>query len=221
LLIKNNHHLLINKQGALVKKIILILALLMFDLTLLSQQKLTIPKDVCEAKYINSFTRIPVPSIYRDRNALFKVATVNISANFIGAWPNDAKTAFNYALDIWRHLINSSIPIRIKAEWASLEAGILGAAGATSYKKNFLNAPVADVNYPISLAEALSGTELNGSEEEEIMKLKKDGVGKGSRSEKLKTDKLPAGVYIVELLIKEEETRKETRSTKKISIIKP
>ena len=149
-----------------MKKFLLILTITMLNLCLFSQQKLSICSDECKAGFINSFTRIPAPSIYRDRNALYKVATLNITADYVGTWPNEAKGAFNYALDIWRHLIKSSIPIKIKAEWKSLDADVLGSTYATSYKKNFANAPFADVNYPVSLAEALSGTHLNGSEEE-------------------------------------------------------
>ncbi len=55
---------------------------------------------------------------------------------------------------------------------------------------------------------------------EEIISVRKDGLSKGIIKEKIKTDKLSAGVYIVELKINEEETRKETRISKKITIIR-
>lgn len=79
-------------------------------------------------------------------------------------------------MSIWRHLINSPRPIKIKAEWKALgeNSGVLASTRVTSYKKNFPNAPLLNVNYPISLAESLSGTELNGSAEEIVMEVNSD-----------------------------------------------
>ncbi len=150
-----------------MKRFFKILIILMFNLPLLSQQKISIPNLASEAKNINYFTKVHAPSIYRDHNSLFKVQTLNISANYIGTWPPEAQVAFNYALEIWSYLINSSIPIKIKAEWKIFEEqGALAGTHPTSYIKNFTNAPMADVNFPVSLAEALSGIELNGIEDE-------------------------------------------------------
>ena len=55
---------------------------------------------------------------------------------------------------------------------------------------------------------------------EEIIRVRKDGLSKGIIKEKIKTENLSAGVYIVELKINEEVTRKETRISKKITIIR-
>ena len=55
---------------------------------------------------------------------------------------------------------------------------------------------------------------------EEVARVRKEGLSKGVINEKIKTENLSAGVYIVELKITEEETRKETRINKKITIIR-
>ena len=172
-----------------MKRLFIILVLLVFDLTIFSQQSPLTPCFLSKAKYVNHFTKIPAPGIYRDHNSLSKIQTLNISANYIGAWPSEAQNAFNYALNIWSYLINSTIPIKIRAEWVPLGEGILAETNSTSYKKNFINAPIANVNFPVSLAEALSGTELNGSEEEIKIRVSSDfswyyGIDGNTPSEK-------------------------------------
>lgn len=157
-----------------MKKILVIFLFFVFNASVFSQQIQLNPYFVSKAKYVNYFTKIPSPSIYRDHYSLSKIQTMNISANYIGTWPSEAQNAFNYALEIWSYLIKSTIPIKIKAEWVPLGEGILAETNSTSYKKNFTNAPVRDVNYPVSLAEALSGTELNGSEEEINIRVSSD-----------------------------------------------
>jgi hypothetical protein len=78
--------------------------------------------------------------------------------------------AFQFAANIWGATINSSVPITIRASWAgspTLECtsttATLGQAGASSMRSDFPGAPVPHTWYPIALANALSGTDLNSS----------------------------------------------------------
>ncbi|GAB4477393.1 MAG: hypothetical protein Kow0088_16230 [Anaerolineales bacterium] len=81
------------------------------------------------------------------------------------AWPNDAKTAFTYAANIWASLLSSPVPIVIDACWATnLGSGVLGHSGALSYRRDFANAPQSNVWYAIALANALSGSDLEPGE---------------------------------------------------------
>ena len=89
-------------------------------------------------------------------------------------WPTQAQTAFSYAADIWETLINSSVTIVINACWADLESGVLGYGGADNYYRNFTNAPQTDTWYPVALANALSGSDLNGSDAEMHLAYNKD-----------------------------------------------
>ncbi|MEW5960144.1 MAG: hypothetical protein AB1801_20670 [Chloroflexota bacterium] len=80
----------------------------------------------------------------------------------LSVWPDEAKTAFNYAVGIWASLLNSTQTIEIDACWRSdLGPGVLGSAGPTAYYRNFPGAPVVDTWYPIALANALSGSDRN------------------------------------------------------------
>jgi hypothetical protein len=78
-------------------------------------------------------------------------------------WPESAKTAFQYAADLWASLITSSTPIKINACWTSLGSMILGYSGAISFHRDFSDG-IPGFWYPAALANALSGTDLNNSD---------------------------------------------------------
>jgi hypothetical protein len=72
---------------------------------------------------------------------------------------------FQRAADIWGSLIDSKVNILVDASFVSLDCGanstVLGQAGATKIFRNFKNAPQQDVWYPVALANALAGKDLN------------------------------------------------------------
>jgi len=80
------------------------------------------------------------------------------------AWPTGSQAAFNYAASIWGSLLNSSVPIKINACWASLEPDVLGHSAPESHHRNFSGAPVANTWYSAALANALSGTDQNDAD---------------------------------------------------------
>ena len=80
------------------------------------------------------------------------------------SFPESAKTAFNYAANIWAATINSNVPITINACWADLgSSNILGYSGSYSYK-NFPNAPLMNTWYSLSLVNAIYGSDYSPSE---------------------------------------------------------
>ncbi len=111
----------------------------------------------------NNKTRryVPPPSEFR-RNRPTAVITVN----FIGTWDPQAQAAFQYAADIWAASVVSSVPIVVNAEWAALPSGVLGSAGATSVYRNFSGAPLSGTWYPVAMANAIVGSDLNGGSPE-------------------------------------------------------
>lgn len=76
-------------------------------------------------------------------------------------WSKAARAAFDYAASIWALQINSPVPIIIQACWGDIP-GYLGWGGFYS-TRNFQGAPVSNTNYPMSLANALAGVDLNGN----------------------------------------------------------
>jgi hypothetical protein len=78
--------------------------------------------------------------------------------------------AFQHAADMWANLLNSSVDIYVDAHFGPLPctatSGQLGSAGPTTGSKDFTGAPVSDTLYVVALANALSGTDLNGTDAE-------------------------------------------------------
>lgn len=72
---------------------------------------------------------------------------------------------FQRAADIWGSLIDSKVDIPVDASFTSLDcsstSGVLGQAFATKVVRNFTNAPQQNVWYPMALASALAGQDLN------------------------------------------------------------
>ena len=74
--------------------------------------------------------------------------------------PPEAKAAFDYAANtIWAATIHSTVPIRIRACWASSLGSTLGYSSSGS-AVNFVGAPEPDTYYSYSLADALHGADL-------------------------------------------------------------
>ena len=84
-------------------------------------------------------------------------------------FPKEAREAFEYAKGIWETLIESPVPIYIQANWRPKGQNVLGSCGPASFEKNFRGAPRKDVYYPIALAEKISGKELTGSGQPDML----------------------------------------------------
>ena len=71
-----------------------------------------------------------------------------------------AQVAFQAAVDIWASQIQSSVPIRITANWTTLPSGVLGSAGPHDIFRNFPGAPYLNTWFAVAVANKLSGTDL-------------------------------------------------------------
>jgi len=69
--------------------------------------------------------------------------------------------AFQYAASIWSARLDSSVPIRIRAQFTPLGAGVLGSAGPVQVFRDFPNAPLAGTWYHVALANKLAGVDLS------------------------------------------------------------
>ncbi|MBP7688604.1 MAG: lamin tail domain-containing protein [Thermoflexales bacterium] len=81
------------------------------------------------------------------------VATINVT--YVGTWDPQAQAAFQYAVDIWAGLLDSSVAISVQANWTDLGAatGILGSAGAKYRNRDFAGAPATSTWFAIALAD--------------------------------------------------------------------
>jgi hypothetical protein len=121
--------------------------------------------SVCYARYRNENTYVPAPESFYlwKENQSARIQTATFEVTYIG-FSNQAKTAFQTAVDIWSTLITSNVKIRITARWESLGAGVLGSATAGDFRRDFPGAQRWHAWYPISLAEKITGQEMNGSD---------------------------------------------------------
>src|SRR5687768_16425864 len=69
--------------------------------------------------------------------------------------------AFQHAADIWGARLDSNVPIRIRAQFVPLGAGVLGSAGPISVARNFPGAALPNTWYHIALANKMAQTDLN------------------------------------------------------------
>ncbi len=74
-------------------------------------------------------------------------------------FPENARAAFDAAAAVWAGLLTSSVPITIRACWASLTGGTLGYSGGGNLYRDFPNAPQSGTWYTESLANALRGAD--------------------------------------------------------------
>ncbi len=125
------------------------------------------PESVCILQASGRHVGLSVarpPVSYKSGAAAGAVFSVNfINASTEDPWPEEAKTAFQTALDIWGSHVESAVTIAVDATWASLggcdinQNPALGAAGPTFFVSDF-GAGVADTFYPIAQVEALIGS---------------------------------------------------------------
>ncbi len=85
--------------------------------------------------------------------AVFKINSENLT--------EDAHSALNYAFQIWEGLFYSPVPVNVLVKMESMDANILAKSRPTSFYMNFEEALHKNVYYPVSLAEKLSGEDMN------------------------------------------------------------
>jgi hypothetical protein len=79
-----------------------------------------------------------------------------------GAFPEEAKTAFQAAAAIWANTVRSAVPITVTACWANLNSpSLLGYSGGELSFRDFSGSPRPFTWFSKSLANALAGTELD------------------------------------------------------------
>ncbi len=90
--------------------------------------------------------------------------------------PPEAVTAFDYAAGLWGTWISSTVPISVTVCWTSnLGSGdALGTGMPTKYVYNFSGAPLVNTAYPIALANALSGSDLDATRADMTLQFKSD-----------------------------------------------
>jgi len=140
-------------------KTLVLIYITLFPFLLLSQEVAEVPLVVCNKNEYNSFTAVNLNKLQNLRLA-DAAKTSNFSVNYAN-FPNEARVAFQAAVDIWERVLISRVPIVINASWESISSTTLATSGANKVYRNFGGNSVKDVWYPPALAEAILGRNLN------------------------------------------------------------
>lgn len=137
-----------------MKKLFLFGFYFVLSITMVCQQNITIQRTYSKAEYTNAYTRVTPPEHFLYKESLGLEATTNFNVDFEGSWTLQQREAFNYAVKIYSHLLNSVSPIKIKVEFAPLPAGSLAKAEVAYFYNNF-STGLSNTQYPIALAKAI------------------------------------------------------------------
>jgi hypothetical protein len=113
---------------------------------------------------VDQYIRIPVP----DSLTLKSVSSTKIVVNYHNFTPM-AKTAFQYAVDIWSKLVTSSQTIYMDAYWKQLGKNVLGSCGPTNYYMGYNGMLFDSVYFPSAVAEKLTNSALNVDGEADLI----------------------------------------------------
>ncbi len=76
--------------------------------------------------------------------------------------PAEAEGSIRFAADIWGRYLQSDVPVRVFVDWRDEgDEDLLASARPTDAYFNFLGARARELLYPVALAEAIIGLELN------------------------------------------------------------
>lgn len=119
-----------------------------------------ISPPVCYAsdEVVNSYIP-PDPELLKQLKSSEKKSNIIVTYSL---FPPEAKEAFEYAINIWEHIIESPVPIYMRANWRTLDRNVLGSCGPSDYLTNFESIPHKDRYYPVAIAEKISKKQISG-----------------------------------------------------------
>ncbi|HET8859829.1 PKD domain-containing protein [Marivirga sp.] len=148
-----------------MKKVLLfsILVLFLTASNLSAQVFKEVDPVICPVDHNSYDTFVPPPKGFKQSTTSRTANNANITVNYNG-FTEEAKVAYQYAVDIWASLLDSPVEIIVNANFTNLGQGVLGSAGPGTYVANFPGAVTPDTFYPIALAEKMAGRNINEGE---------------------------------------------------------
>lgn len=135
------------------------------------KNKLQAPPIVCYASDKVEKSFIPPPSEILLKAGAEKKSEIIVTYSL---FPDNAKAAFEYAVNIWEYIVESDIPIYVEARWRTIydkhgnTNTILGNASASEFYKDFENAPRKNCFYPVAIAEKITKSEISSASSPDI-----------------------------------------------------
>lgn len=109
-----------------------------------------------------TFVRKPDPSLRQFLTGDAGTATFQVTYVGFESFPA-AQAAFQAAVDIWSELVDSPVPIKVRAEFKPLGTNILGSAGGQFFWRDFPGAPMANTWYIDAIADRAAGQDVNAA----------------------------------------------------------
>ena len=142
---------------------ILLLLCAMFGMLmpLRAQDTLTCPPIIDYLLDVNLPAYVPPAPAFLQGEVL---SNSDMSLTFGDSVPAVAQAAITYATSIWESHLVSAVPVRVNVVWEDLEEpNILASAGPSTLYRDFEGSVGEEVWYPVALAEAIVGENLNGA----------------------------------------------------------
>ncbi|NJB85891.1 hypothetical protein GGR26_001659 [Lewinella marina] len=122
---------------------------------------------------ITCFTRDTAVGAFQPPRAEFVDGSAPITTTFnlvfTDSVPEAARASMQFAADIWGSYLQSDVPIRVEVDWRDeKDDRLLASAGPSTIYRAFPGAVDPDVWYPVALAEAIVGEDLNETTEADI-----------------------------------------------------
>ncbi|MGB3800718.1 MAG: hypothetical protein WA952_12960, partial [Lewinella sp.] len=109
---------------------------------------------------------VPAPANVIDGSAEMRT---RFDVFFTDSVPPEAEASIRFAADVWGSYLQSDVPVRVEVDWRDQgDDRILASAGPSTIYRAFRGAVDPDVWYPVALAEAIVGEDLNDTTEADI-----------------------------------------------------
>ncbi len=156
-----------------LQKIFSLTALILFSFYSQAQKITSITPErpiVCYSDPVNRNTSFGPPEAFlKARNySTARTQTAIFEVTYSAGFTPQAKTAFQFAVDIWASILQSPVKIKINAVWQPLGANVLGSAIWANAYANFPNAQKLNTYYPVALAEKIAQKDLNHPDSADI-----------------------------------------------------
>lgn len=148
-------------------RILLLLVLTTTAAGLAAQVDTVVPAITCWSRDTVEGITLPAPASVVDGTAAMNTV---FDLVFTDSVPAEAKASIQFAADIWGSYLQSEVPIRVEVDWQDKnDDRILASAGPSAIYRAFRGAVDPQVWYPVALAEAIVGEDLNDADDPDIV----------------------------------------------------
>lgn len=149
----------------MLRLFLLLPAYLLFHLSLTGQTEGPGNGITCSTQDTTENAYLTAPEAFLNGSAEIKT---QFDLVFSDAVPTEAREAMQFAADIWGSYLDSEVPVRVAIDWEDRgDNRLLASAGPATLFRDFAGG-IPDTWYPVALAEAIAGRDLNETGDSDI-----------------------------------------------------